>query len=55
MTKLSVHDMCSAIHVLSGIKRPSKRIKACLAKLEDVLCETVEGIQSWRSIPRASD
>lgn len=44
MQSVSTYDMVIVLNELKKIKKPSKRIQAAIQKLEDRLCELVEGM-----------
>lgn len=51
MEEIRLTDLCFAFKTLSEVKRPSKRVKAVIAKLENSICQKIEEMQYWRSTP----
>ena len=51
MQQIRLIDLCLAFEQLSKIKKPSKRVTAAMAKLEDMICMNVETMQFWTAVP----
>jgi hypothetical protein len=47
MEQYKFADLCSALQSLSNIKRPSKRVKKAVNRLEDRICFCIETMQTW--------
>lgn len=47
MKPITVVDLYYARAALSAVKKPSRRVKDAIQRIDDSLCRMVEGLQDW--------